>query len=181
MITKTISETLPVPLATVKANLGIEHSLDDDRITRLIWAAVGQIEAETGKAFAANEYDWTLPKFEKVLYFPRFPVSSVTVEYYDEDNANQTLASNQYYFIAGDYGAYLTPVVNFPATYVRPDAVRINFVTGVTTVPPEFTELVCLIVSWYNENREGSIRSARDWSFAGIERLTDLLREGAYH
>ncbi|MBI1347240.1 hypothetical protein GC163_13245 [bacterium] len=152
----TQSSDLPVSLTDIKAHLVIEHTADDTRLTALAWAAVLYIEKETNRSFTANTYDLILSGFADRIYLPMPPLASITsVTYYDTDNQLQTLDSADYYLITGRWRqAYIEPVTSYPATYSRPDAVTVRFVTGAAN-DEMFKLAVKLLVGHWNENREG--------------------------
>ena len=144
--------SLPVSVADAKSHLHVTNSDQDSLIEDLIWGAVNQFEkranaclsSQTWKAFAWKGYD----EFELWKY----PVTGISsIQYYDSDNALQTLASDNYYSNVneGSTGWNPRPVVIFissvPSTYDREDAMIITFTAGFSSIDYDVKQA---LLSW---------------------------------
>lgn len=145
--------TLPISVADAKAHLGVTNSDQDSLIEDLIWGATKAFEKasndclsdQTWKAFLADGYD------EIELW--KYPITGISIiQYYDSDNALQTLSSSDYYsnVDTGSVGSYSPrPAVIFisdvPSTYDRADAMIITFDAGYTTIDYDVKQA---LLSW---------------------------------
>jgi hypothetical protein len=93
------------------------------------------------------------------IYMVHGPLSSITsIVYYDANNVQQTLASDQYAYNAPSFfPAVLEPVTVWPVAYARPDAVTITFVTGMSSIPDNLKHAIKLVCGMLNADREGII------------------------
>lgn len=126
----------PVTLAEAKAHLNVTGADDDTLLARLIAAATGRFDGRDGLCGPLINQTWraTSDGFPRGrLELPLPPVSAVTtVTYRDADGVTQTLASDGYgvYGLNSLAGAYLEPVLEWPATDGRPESVAVTFVAG---------------------------------------------------
>lgn len=132
----------------------------DVKLASMITAAREECEAATNRAFVRQTVKLTLPRFPRLwcgfypgygyimdhatwphrhdprrfrtIELPRPPLISVIgVDYYDLDNALQTVDPADYLIVRGGMPATLQPLNNaWPDTYLREDAVQITFVCG---------------------------------------------------
>jgi uncharacterized phiE125 gp8 family phage protein len=89
---------------------------------------------------------------------PRPQVVSIeSVEYYDEDNTLQTLATDDWAF-DGNCDVVEIEIYNCPSLYDRPDAVHINYTAGYGNAEADFPSVllhaVRLLVGDYYRTRE---------------------------
>lgn len=95
-----------------------------------------------------------------IIALPRPRVASIeSVQYYDNDNALQTLNPDDWSAdLESDVAELL--IYDFPTVYDRPDAVRINYTAGFGTTaaafPPVLLHAVRLLVGGYYATREPS-------------------------
>jgi uncharacterized phiE125 gp8 family phage protein len=146
----------PVTLSDVYKHLRLdtegspETHPDDTRLTRHIEAARRHVETMTRRALIEQTLRLSMPMFPfttdawfistsrntltRRIQLHRPPFVSVTsVQYYDGDNALQTLATSDYY-VTDEQVPELRFVSAFstPTVYDRPDAVRVTYRVGYT-------------------------------------------------
>lgn len=154
---------MPVSLADVKAHCRVDHNDSNAVLTALLAAAVDFLDGPNGmlgKCMVEQTWQKDFDAFDGCLRLPVGPVASITsVTYYDADNALQTLSTDHYALRFNALGAYidLKPGEDWPASYDRDDAVRVTFVAGVPVgeVPASLKTAVLMLVSQWNEDREG--------------------------
>jgi hypothetical protein len=161
-----------VTLATAKAHLRVDHSAEDDLITRLLLGACEDAGRECGTGFGSGTYTLTLDDFPGPDYPPSTiagyrrwswvwpdkkeveirlgvtPVSTVNyVSYYNEAGSQITMDAADYWLAAAS--GVLAPAAGYwPATQVgRPGAVIVSFAAGLSgSIPPQATDAILLIV-----------------------------------
>lgn len=131
----------------------------DAKLASMISAAREECEAATNRAFVTQTLKLTLEKFprlwcgyypgygyimdnatwpsvqdprrRRIIELPRPPlISVVSVKYYDLDNTLQTMDPSGYIVVGGNMPATVQPVISWPDTYMRDDAVQITFICG---------------------------------------------------
>lgn len=151
---------LAVSLDDVKTHLRLSGSSEDAYLTRLVEAAVEAVERYTKRDLITKTYKQLQDTFFRINQIRKSPNVSVTsVKYYGQDNIQQTLSSALYYAL--NYSQYLGifPVTdgNWPSTYIRPQAVEINFTAGYGTssssVPASIKQAILMLVANMYENR----------------------------
>lgn len=160
-----------VSLATAKAHLRVDHTADDDLITRLLLGACEDAGRECGTGVGAATYTLVLDEFpgpnvpaallpdyravpwghrlratEAVIDLGVSPVTAVSAfTYYDESGTLVTLTGADYW-LAGPAGRVAPAAGYWPATQPgRPGAVSLTFTAG-TTPAPQIVDAVLLIV-----------------------------------
>lgn len=126
----------PVSLAEAKADLRIEHTDDDARLTRLIKEARESIDGpKTWFVRSLMPQTWELsldayPRSEILL--PTAPVQSITsIKYDDADGVEQTVSEDDYYLDNTGEPSWVLPITNWAAgTLAAVNAVRVRFVAG---------------------------------------------------
>ncbi len=160
-------ETRLLDLDQVKQDLDIDSAAYDAKVTRMMIAAESYLDGRDGvlgRCLRPQTWKLSLPVFSDCIELPLPPTSSVEmIEYYDDDEVLQTLATSQYSIIAGGYlGDKIIPAddVTYPNTYTRPDAVQITFVAGYQDAEspeneavPENIRIAAMMLckSWYDE------------------------------
>ena len=181
----TPAATLPATIEECKKDLRIQHGVDDDYIEGLIQAAsayVGGINGVLGgKVLTAEtwEYKTSLPSTVAVL--PLTPVQGVTsMQYYDTDNALQTLDLDDFTLYSDEDCAYIEPNagVSWPPMFSRIDALIIEFVAGFDTVPDNLKKAVRFIVAYWFENRTLTSDRAVNEIPMAAESLINISRKG---
>lgn len=171
----------PVSLAEVYLHLRLTPDdsppthPDDDMLRAMIKAAREFCEAVTRRAFVQQTVRMTMPCFPRgrkpyiELFRPPLQVV-LSVKYYDEDNALQTVSASDY-FATTDFVPRLQFVSQFsaPTIFERNDAVQVDYIVGydpddespnvdyTLNVPLAIKQAIKLIIGDLYENREGSI------------------------
>jgi len=173
-----------VTLDEVKEHLRITFNDEDSYIQGLIVTARAMCENHCNRSIVQQEILMVLDSFpdsgcgnDGVIYLKRSPVQEVlSVQYYDSDNALQTLNSDQYYLDLASRQARIVPVDSWPAVLEKPNAVHISYVAGVIEnsdnssfvpnlevgqfVPPGLSHAVKLLVEHLYSNRSPVVSSA---------------------
>lgn len=134
--------TLPISVADAKAHLRITNSTQDNLVEDLIWGAVKSFEKRANVCLSDQTWKAFLPTFYDEIEIYKYPVTSIDIiQYYDSDNAIQTLSSANYFsnLDTGSVGDYnprplLITVETSYSTYERDDAVIITFGSGYSTI-----------------------------------------------
>jgi uncharacterized phiE125 gp8 family phage protein len=174
------------PVTTADAKLHIRHSDDtteDVLIDRCVTAARMWVEDYTGRSLLTQTWQLSASGFPYgYLWLPRAaPLAATTpitfVKYYDSDNALQTLATSVYTTVAfSEPGALVLQVdQSWPSVALRPDAVQVEYITGVASaslVPKPLTQAILLLAGHLYENREatvtGVVNKEIDFSMAAL-------------
>jgi hypothetical protein len=113
------------------------------------------------------------------IKFDRSPVSAVnSVQYYDAPtNTLQTMSGSDYYFLSPTFlPAFIAPKTQWPATYVRPDAVQITYTVGWSTLPAIVKDAVRSIVATKYRYRESESEKRTYELNLGITRILERIR-----
>ena len=155
---------LPLTLAEAKDHLRVEHSDEDDLITRLIETAtqhVDGIDGILGRACITQTWTLTLDAFPAAIILPLPPCQSVdAITYIDTDGASQTLAVSGYPATGVGGAARVHPAFDtqWPATRVVPEAVSVTFTAGYgdtgADVPAPIRSAILMHVAHLYEHRE---------------------------
>ncbi len=173
------SSTLPVSLSDVKQHLAMDGTTEDARITSLIWAADSLLQQQTSRAFVSQVWTYSLCSFGQRIELVKPPLVTVdSVKYYDADNVLQTVSTSAYlvHIVESDYSYLMfNSDYSFPSLYARDDSVQITFTCG-DYLPDTYLHCIRLIVSSWNENREGENKIPE-----GITHLVNSLKTGRYN
>src|SRR5215207_4394029 len=129
-------ELEPLTLAQAKADLRVDHSDDDDKITRYIAAARFWVERLTERKVALQTLEFVFDAFPvSEIKLPRAPVQEiVSVNYDNEAGGEQTVSPDDYWLDNADESrAWLFPETTWPATLDAVSTVRIQFKAGYAT------------------------------------------------
>jgi len=144
--------TLPISVADAKSHLRVTHSDHDNLIEDLIWGGVKQFEKRANVCLSSQSWKAFLSKGYEFIELWKYPVTGISViQYYDSDNALQTLSTGSYFdnIDAGSTGYDPRPAVvtvtSMPATYTRDDAFIITFTAGYSTIDYDVKQAV---LSW---------------------------------
>lgn len=129
---------LAVSLESAKAHLKVDDATEDDLITLDIYAAAAVAEQRTGRVFIQETWEVLLPALDGDIGLAHVPVSAVlSVQYYDADNALQTLSDSVYELHQDERAGSAHIALKFgqvwPSTYPRDDAVKITYTAGYGT------------------------------------------------
>lgn len=160
---KTAPGSEPVTLAEAKAHAVVLHTADDTLITSLIIAAREEAENLLNRSLITQTWELILDQFPvgAAIELPlASPLASVTsVEYYDENNSTQSLATSVWSAdtFAEPGRVYLNDGESWPETFVRFDAVKLTYVAGwssAAAVPESIKLWIKARVSSLYEQRE---------------------------
>ena len=133
--------TLPVSVADAKAHLRVTGSDHDSLIEDLIWGASKQFEKRANSCLSSQTWKAFVEKGYEELELWKYPIAGISsIQYYDSDNALQTLSTGDYYsnVNTGSTGWNPRPIVIFitdvPSTYDREDAMIVTFSAGYSTI-----------------------------------------------
>lgn len=148
---------LVVSVAEVKlaARMDAESTLLDSTITSYIKAATKRIESFAGITIRETTFKGYYDSFPPVMDIRQQPNTEITkIEYYDVDNALQTLSATEYMIQKLKYSANILPstetVNDYPTTYYKTDAVIVYITAGYETadIPDDIKEAIkCMVVS----------------------------------
>ncbi len=153
---------LPVNINDVKSFLRIDESSseEDSLLLSLVKFAQNLVEQHTGTILTSQTYKMYLPYFPShPLKFPVSKVSSITsIQYYDENNALQTLSSSVYEL---DNKRKINTLVlvdgeSWPDEYNRANSVIVTYVAGyasATVIPETLKHAIKVIVGNLYEKR----------------------------
>lgn len=183
LITESVSDVLPVALATAKRHLGVTVDERDHEIETSIKAASGYLGTRTGRAWITTGYRLVLEEFPEGIVLPRPPLIGVdVVQYYDTDSVLQTMDRDDWQvIIGGNLPATLRPApgICWPTAEIdREDAVQIRYRAGYgetpEDMPAEFTQACLLLIRhWYDNPSAvitGSISKEVELSVASLVR-----------
>jgi uncharacterized phiE125 gp8 family phage protein len=129
--------TQPLTLEEVKQHLRVETYGDHDQlIDSYIDSTTKAFEQKANVAIMEQTirvyYDYE--ELADELYFYRYPVQSISsIQYYDDDNALQTLNTADYISVISRPTQII--IDDMPSIYDRKDALFVEFVAGFTSVP----------------------------------------------
>lgn len=187
MITVTVQPAKPaLEIGRVLDHLHlIEDEEDLDLVRAYILAAEDWAQTQTGRTLITRTVRIDMECFEERdkyhgFELPVSPVQSITqIQYYDTNNAIQTLAGSGYML----FDDRLRPIDSWPSTYDRPDAVQVTAVAGygddAANVPSTVQQAMLLVVGALYEDRSpvtGVPRSASVAPMAVHSLLAPYLR-----
>ncbi len=184
-LTVTAPASEPVSAAEARSWLRLTDSADplesdstySTRLELYIATARDYVERFLGRQLIQTTLVMRLDCFPDWMLLPRPPLVSVqSVTYYDSDNVSQTLATSQYdVSIYGVAGRIIPKFgVVWPITYIRPDAVTVNYTGGYGTtgssVPAPIRTAILWLVAHYDQNPEavlvGSISKELEYTLS---------------
>lgn len=180
----------PITLAEVKEQLRIDHSDENSIITRLIAAATAFTDAHgaLGHAMITQTWaQWVQPHPTQTVGLLMGPVQSVlAVKYYDADNTLQTDTLSNYEVVGTGFQKSIGPKAgfNWPVTYDRPDAIRIEYTAGYgdspSDVPHTIRHAMLMLVGHWYDNREDATRDRLENVPFGFESMIGMHRRSFY-
>jgi uncharacterized phiE125 gp8 family phage protein len=133
---------------------------DDDTIAELIRQATAHLDGPRGilnpkRCLGRQIWELSSDAFPETL--PLVPVTSiVSIKYTDEDGVEQTVPTEDYALIAGDEETEIVLVTDasWPTLGSGTGLVRVRFVAGYSSVPPQLVGDVLTFVQFWYDNRE---------------------------
>lgn len=176
----TPATSYPVTREEVKAQLRIYHSDDDALIDGYIAAACEYVEQASGHAVVAQSWKVSVDAAPASrLCLPKYPVTAVTaLEYYDADNAAQTLTLSDFALYDSGMDAWIEPKknVSWPSVYPRPDALSVTFTTGsALAVKPVLKHAIMMLAADWYESPTATGDEKQEIPF-GVTHLINLHR-----
>lgn len=180
----------PISLDDVRRHLRVDHTDEDVTLDTYIDAATQYLDGYAGilgnRALVSQTWQQSYPVFTDPLVLPLAPVqpnATISITYYDADNAPQTLDGAVYRLLANASCGpqiLLEPEQSWPPTYARADAVTVTFVAGygaAGAVPAPIKQAMLLLVGGWYANREVSASGAwGELPFAVSALLTPFRR-----
>lgn len=157
-----------VDLATAKAAQRIDGTDQDSLLAGFLRAAIGAVEAATGKNLTQKVETQVIDRFPAngsgAVRLFKGPVSSATEIAYDAaDGVEQVLGDFRLVDGGQSSPSRLLPAYSalWPTTASGEGAVRLTYVAGYepAALPPELVQAVILLFGHYNANREAVIAS----------------------
>jgi len=152
----------PVTLAEVKKQLFLAESdtASDAELVSRIQAAREQWEHDTDSYLLTQTLSVTAESFRgRDIVLPGKPLQSVThVKYYDDVETLQTLSTSLYSVDLQTQAVRLNWNITWPTTYIRWDAVQVEFVVGNTSlsaVPAIAKQAILLLITYYHFANRG--------------------------
>ncbi len=147
-----------ITTAEAKAHLHVTGSTEDGYIDTLVGAATHAIETHIEGQIGAATWKLEMNSFMDVN-LPKHPVNTITsINYYDSNNATQTLATSFYNLYKDVRKSVLEYGKNLPNVYDKTNAVEINFTTGYATIPDALKQSILIVLGSLYENREDKIK-----------------------
>lgn len=178
-VRKEAPDETPVSVPDAKLHLRVDHSEDDALIEAFIAAATEHLDGWTGtlgRAIVTQTWEQNYAGFSPELRLPLGPVDAVSsIQYFDADNASQTLPETEYTTLTDAAGTYIVPAVgkSWPSTYSRPIAVTVTYVAGLEAdeVPAPIKTAILLMVALWYENREAATEASLSELPFGVKAL----------
>ncbi len=174
LVTAPTVELLTLDQAKQQCRIETDFTDDDEYLSSLVVAARQHIENFTSRALLEQtwdffiDYEWPMARYE-IGYsgfridLPLPPVQSVTsVKYIDLSGVQQTLASDQYYVVLDNQGAFVESAYQAirPSVRRQAETVAVRFVAGypdVESVPVPLVQAARLLVGQWYDLRVGTI------------------------
>ena len=155
LTTDATSEVLT--LAEIKTFLKVDGTDYDSILTPFIKVSRQIGEKITGRDFVEKEYKTFLDSFPYChgIEIRKSKLKSITsIQYYDVNNALQTLSSSDYYFTndANYSSIYINNDKTFPTTYERKQAVIITFKVDYPNFPATLKQAMLSVCAYLYEN-----------------------------
>jgi uncharacterized phiE125 gp8 family phage protein len=186
LVTSTTDNPELVTVEEAKQHLRILAEGFDEEVQQKLVAARENCELWMGRTLTAPKLrTWSMDQWwEGALKLPYPPfftddAHELAVKYYDDEDADQTLDAENYHVIQSDNFAYIewSEDADLPDIFVRPDAVRVEFYTGWSTLPDRYRVAILMELTrlWGDEK-------GRDLNYADrtATALKNSLDTGTY-
>ena len=154
-----VATTLPISVADAKEALAVTTSDRDNLIEDLVWGGVKAFEKKANVCLSSQTWKAFLDKGYEYIEMWKYPVTGISaLQYYDDDNAFQTLSTDDYFSnvntgsIGWDPRPAVITITDIPSTYTRDDAFMITFTAGYTTIDYDVKRAVLAWVYRMYEN-----------------------------
>ena len=152
---------LPVELADLKLQCGVEDSSFDTLLTMHLTAAVRHVERVLDRALGTQVWQLSLDAFADVIELPRGPVLEVVDDgftYLDSDLTTQPVPDAAYTLdlVSSPQRLVLNSGESWPANVAdRVNAVTVRFEAGYTaaTLPADLQQAILMLAAHWFENR----------------------------
>jgi uncharacterized phiE125 gp8 family phage protein len=148
--------TLAVGLADAKPHceVGDSDTSQDVKLTRMISAAIADVERHTRKALITQTWVMTLREFPVSdrgrIYLPRPPLQTVSsIVYVNDAGSSVTLSTSDYQVVTGSSPGYVEPAFNKSWPSVRSEtaeSITITYVAGfgsaATSIPAALRNVI---------------------------------------
>lgn len=177
----------PVTVVEAKLHLRVDVNDEDTLIGALITAAREWAEHYTGRAFASQTLEMTIKEFPEDLgdedcdYIDLDlpPAASVaSIKYTSVDGTEITIDGTAYALSTYGESRRVAPTYGntWPSVQDVPDAVRIRYVTGYTTLPKAAKAALLLLIGHLYENRQAVSALSLDEIPLGARSLLDTIK-----
>jgi uncharacterized phiE125 gp8 family phage protein len=142
LVTAPASE--PISLLDARAQCRVTANNEDALLAMLIRSAREWGQGYTRRAIMAQTWDYYLDCFPCEITLPMAPVTEVTsIQYYDSDNALQSLTSSAYDVDLMSTTARIVPALGYswPVAYSRLNAVVVRYVAGYSRTDPDMDRI----------------------------------------
>jgi len=194
VVTAPVSQALS--LSDAKAHLRVMDDTNDTEILRFIDVATRWLEEGLGITLINTSRGILTDSFPSgwgMIELPRPPLVSIdSFQYYDADNAQQTLVEDTDFTVVTSEKTrgYVYPILTawpngWPTTYNRPDAVDLRFTAGYgatnTSVPEEAKHILRMMIAQFDEHRSATVegRISTEIKIA-MQSLRQALGHGFY-
>ncbi|MBG7617400.1 MAG: hypothetical protein IZT57_03405 [Chloroflexi bacterium] len=159
-----VASTLPISIADTKAYLAVTNSNQDSLIEDLIWGGVKAFEKAANVCLSSQTWKAFLDKGYEFIELWKYPITGISaVQYYDDDNAFQTLSTDDYFSnvntgsIGWDPRPAVIQVTEMPSTYTRDDSFIITFSAGYTTIDFDVKQAILAWIYRMYEQRDNPV------------------------
>ena len=152
-----------VTLSDAKDHLNITHTYQDTLIQAYIDAAINYAENYTSRSLKIHEVTATAAAFCETITLEKTPYSSgLVIQYYNTNNALQTLAASTYVinYVNDEPVIVFNEFENLPEVYNRKDAVKITYEAGYedeALIPKSYKQAIKLLLGQLYENRTDTV------------------------
>ncbi len=125
-------ETSPVTLPEAKAHLRVDSTDEDSEIQGFLSAAIELIQESYWLQLTTATWELKLDAFPDVIFAPRGPLQSATIQYVDGTGATQTLSPSAYTVDNSSFPGRIVPAYGYcwPSTRCHINAVTVAMVNG---------------------------------------------------
>ena len=150
----------PLSLKEIKQHGRIDHD-EDDFLNAVLMAVTRHCEQYLRKVLITQQWKATFDCFENIMDLPNPPIQQIdSVEYYDQDDALQTLASSVYLLNKTKSTLVLAYNQQWPSVVNKENAISVTYTSGYGDDPADVPEDIRwgmrLLVGHFYENRENS-------------------------